>query len=201
MNFQAAFFIVSFVPVRRELQEVSMTGAPQDIRVIIGLGNPGKKFENTRHNIGFKIVDALADRYHASWQEKQSMHIAMITIGGKQVYLVKPQTFMNSSGQVIPFFTKQGIKAENILVVHDELEIPFGQIKFRIGGSARGHNGLKSIIAACGDGFCRVRFGIDRPAEKAEVPDYVLKPFTEPQENIARAIEAATTTIVALFEK
>lgn len=176
-----------------------MTQHLSSIKAIIGLGNPGKKYEKTRHNIGFLVVDALADAYGASWNEKPLMHTAQITINTVPVLLIKPQTFMNNSGEVIPQLTKQGIKAENILVVHDELEIPFGQIKTRSAGSARGHNGLKSIIAACGDEFHRLRLGIGRPDDKNDVPEYVLAPFSEQSHELAAFIDQSVAAIVKLI--
>lgn len=166
-----------------------------DIKVIIGLGNPGPKYYNTRHNIGFAILNALADAYHLSWQSKNNAELATLQKDGRSILLIKPQTFMNDSGKVIPALLKQGIKAENILVVHDELEQPFGAIKIRVGGSARGHNGLKSIIAACGDQFARIRFGIGRPMAKEDVPHYVLEKFKENPEQVEQAIDEAVRVI------
>ncbi len=169
-----------------------MMQVPQlDIKAIIGLGNPGPRYYYTRHNIGFRIVDALAKAYNLSWQSKDNQEIATLIKDGKKILLIKPQTFMNDSGKVIPSLLKQGIKTENILVVHDELEQPFGNIKMRFGGSARGHNGLKSIIAACGDQFARLRFGIGRPEFKEDVPDYVLEKFKENPEDLEQAIHKA----------
>lgn len=164
------------------------------LKAIIGLGNPGPTYYYTRHNIGFRILDALAQTHHTSWHAKDTMELATLTNGHK-ILLIKPQTFMNNSAKVAPFLLKQGIKAENILVVHDELEQPFGSIKIRVGGSARGHNGLKSIIAACGDQFIRLRFGIGRPVNKEEVPDYVLAPFKENAAEIEALIDQAVQLI------
>ena len=172
---------------------------PSDIKVIIGLGNPGPKYQYTRHNIGFRVLDALADTYHLFWQSKDNQEMAILTKGDKRIILIKPQTFMNDSGKVIPALLKQGIKAENILVVHDELEQPFGAIKLRVGGSARGHNGLKSIIAACGDQFARLRFGIARPAIKEDVPNYVLEKFKENPIELEDKIHQAVTIIEQLL--
>lgn len=152
------------------------------IKAVIGLGNPGQKFVNTRHNIGFRIVEELGALHGAQWRDRDMMEIAEVQIAGQNILLIKPQTFMNDSGKVIPFLTKQGIKADNLLVVHDELEKPFGDISVRVGGSARGHNGLRSIIEQCGADFARLRFGIGRPAGDLKVGDYVLQNFTE-QEN------------------
>lgn len=175
-----------------------MNQIPQlDIKAIIGLGNPGPKFYYTRHNIGFRVVDALAHNYNLSWQKKDNAEIATFEHKGKKILLVKPQTFMNDSGKVIHTMFKQDIRPENILVVHDELELPFGQIKLKIGGSAKGHNGLKSIIAACGDTFARLRIGIDRPANREDVPDYVLKKFDENDQKIEDVINQS----VAFIEK
>ncbi len=167
------------------------------IKAIIGLGNPGSAYYYQRHSIGFRVLDELATRYHGSWRKNQDMEIAEISLNGSQLLLIKPQTFMNSSGRVIPYLLKKGIKADNILVVHDELELPFGQIKIKKGGSAKGHNGLKSIIAASGDSFERLRVGIGRPTERENVPDYVLQNFTEAASDVNSVIEKS----VAMIEK
>lgn len=170
-----------------------------EIRAIVGLGNPGNNFTHTRHNIGFRIVDQLAERSGAHWKRKDNMELADATISGKKVLLVKPQTFMNDSGKVIPYLNKQGIKPENILVVHDELELPFGSIKQKFGGSAKGHNGLKSIISYIGDQFYRLRFGIDRPASRDDVSSYVLGKFIENSETIMTCIDQAADVIENFF--
>lgn len=164
------------------------------IKVIIGLGNPGQKFHLNRHNIGFLILDALAEKYHASWSKKPDRETAEITIHDNAILLIKPQTFMNDSGKVIPSLAKQGIKAENILVIHDELEKPFGKVEFKTGGSHKGHNGLRSIIASCGADFHRLRFGIGRPENKEDVADYVLSNFSR-NENIQPLIDQAVDMI------
>lgn len=160
----------------------------KNIKAIIGLGNPGHQYKNNRHNIGFKVLDALAEQHNASWSEKPLMHVAEIQLNNQKVMLVKPQTFMNSSGQVISFLQKKGIEAQNIMVVHDELEKAFGSVTIRQGGSHRGHNGLRSLIAACGQDFWRIRFGIGRPENKDDVSDYVLSNFTENPSEIDRLI-------------
>lgn len=170
-----------------------------EIKAIIGLGNPGPAYYATRHNIGFLILDALADQNMGSWQSKQNMEICSINFGGHNILLIKPQTFMNNSGQVLSYLAKQGIKQENLLVVHDELELPFGSIKFKFDGSAKGHNGLKSIIAHGGSNFLRLRFGIDRPIDRDEVSDYVLAKFKESQSVIDEKIDQACTLICDLI--
>ena len=107
------------------------------------------------------------------------MELAEVIISDNKVLLIKPQTFMNNSGEVMPYLQKQGIKPNEILVVHDELELPFGTMKLKFGGSHKGHNGLKSIIDVIGKDFWRLRFGISRPEERDNVSDYVLSPFTK----------------------
>lgn len=165
------------------------------IKAIIGLGNPGAQFEDTRHNIGFRILDALAEKYGASWKQRDQMEIAEIVLNDQIILLIKPLTFMNNSGKVIHFLQKKGIKPEETLVVHDELEMPFGKLSFKMGGSARGHNGLKSIIAQWGDNFERLRFGIGRPEQRDQVSDYVLQNFSEKPDEIDFAIKKAVHMI------
>jgi PTH1 family peptidyl-tRNA hydrolase len=171
------------------------------IKIIIGLGNPGKQFHYTRHNIGFLVLDALADQYHATWYKKGEYEYADIEINGEKILLIKPQTFMNSSGKVLPSLLKQGLKAENLLVVHDELEKPFGKIEFRTGGSHRGHNGLRSIIEFCGQDFMRLRFGIGRPERKEDVADYVLSNFSENKADVENMIKKSVEMIIQELEK
>lgn len=170
-----------------------------NIKAIVGLGNPGPKYVLNRHNIGFLILDQLADKYNASWDSKQNMDIAIVNIKDNNILLIKPQTFMNDSGKVIPFLQKKGIKAENILVVHDELEFPFGKVAVKKGGSARGHNGLRSIIEHCGKEFARLRFGIGRPVTKEMVSKYVLSNFTESNQLLEEFIYQAVEMIEDLF--
>lgn len=172
---------------------------PLTIKAIIGLGNPGPKYHNHRHNIGFRVLDALAEQHGGSWQTKDNAEVAQITINDQRVLLIKPLTFMNDSGRVISPLLKQGIKAENILVVHDELEKPFGNLSIRIGGSAKGHNGLRSIIGACGPDFARLRFGIGRPEQREDVPNYVLSNFSESQVELDQRIQEAVQLIEQLF--
>jgi len=128
------------------------------------------------------------------------MLVASVAFNEQPVLLIKPQTFMNSSGQVIPLLKKDGIKPENILVVHDELEHPFGKITMRVGGSHRGHNGLRSIIEAMGPDFARLRFGIGRPENREDVPDYVLQPFSEDAKLVEDTIQKAADMVVAAVQ-
>jgi PTH1 family peptidyl-tRNA hydrolase len=159
-----------------------------EIKAVVGLGNPGQQYVYTRHNIGFRIVEALVDQHHGSWNTQGEMMYSTIEVDGKKIIVLKPLTFMNDSGRVFSFLYKKGIKQEHILVVHDEIELPFGEIKLKFDGSTKGHNGLKSIVALGGSNFYRLRFGVDRPAHPAQVPDYVLAKFKESEDKITSAI-------------
>lgn len=173
-----------------------------DIKVIIGLGNPGPKFAMTRHNIGFLIIDALADQCGVSMHKTDLMESveAILPDSTQKIILIKPQIFMNNSGKVIPGLLKKGIKADQILVIHDELEKKFGVLQVKYGGSHRGHNGLRSIADVIGLNFWRLRFGVDRPEshEKTDVGSYVLERFL-PQEitQLSEKIEKAVNVLLS----
>ncbi len=168
----------------------------QTIKAVIGLGNPGQSYYKNRHSIGFRVLDELGKHYGGSWSSKDNMQTTTIDIDGHPIILIKPQTFMNSSGQVLHVFLKKGIKPENILVVHDELEKPFGNVVMRFGGSHRGHNGLKSIMAIIGDQFWRLRFGIGRPNDKNDVSTYVLSNFPPDQETVVQSLINKAITLL-----
>ncbi len=165
------------------------------IKAILGLGNPGHQFYYTRHNIGFRIINTLAEHMGAGFKSRKYMELAQVFSNSQSIVLIKPMTFMNNSGKVMSYLTKQGIGPANILVIHDELELPFGKIAFKQGGSAKGHNGLKSIIQVIGDDFWRLRFGIGRPTSKEEVPHYVLALFNEPADQVEYYIQIAANMI------
>ena len=145
--------------------------------LIIGLGNPGQTYQNNRHNIGFRVIDALVQDLNA---HKQSAFKGEL-YKSSQVLLLKPQTFMNLSGEsvksVLNFY-----KLTDFLVIHDDLDLPFGAIKFKFGGSSGGHNGLKSIDTLCGNNYYRIRYGIGKPAIKAQVTNWVLQDFSPLEE-------------------
>jgi peptidyl-tRNA hydrolase, PTH1 family len=158
------------------------------IKAIIGLGNPGSSYARNRHSIGFRVVDAIADKLHASWHGDDLIEHTSVSLQDSagqlhSVLLIKPQTFMNNSGRVMPFLQKKGIKPDQLLVVHDELEKPFGKLGIKFGGSHKGHNGLKSIIGVSGSEFWRFVWGIGRPADKNEVSAYVLSNFLPEEES------------------
>jgi PTH1 family peptidyl-tRNA hydrolase len=155
--------------------------------LVVGLGNPGKEYDNTRHNVGFACLDAFADTGDFTpWVDKKNFKCLESTgmLGDTKVYLIKPTTFMNLSGDAVAAVASfYKIPAERIVVVHDELDIPFGQIRLRIGGSSAGHNGLKSIIQHLGEGFGRVRVGIGPKApEQIDSADFVLGRFSKEQQ-------------------
>lgn len=171
------------------------------IKAIIGLGNPGPKFTFTRHNIGFLVIDELAARHGGAWRHFDKGEACQITVGDHVVWLVKPLTFMNLSGEVMSWLTKKGIAPEEIIVVHDELELPFGKTAFKDGGSARGHNGVRSIIAHGGEKTKRLRVGIDRPENREEVPDYVLTKFKQPKEELELFITHCAEQLEQIINK
>ncbi|MDP8950730.1 MAG: aminoacyl-tRNA hydrolase [Actinomycetota bacterium] len=135
----------------------------------MGLGNPGRSYERTRHNVGFLVADELAKRHGGSWRAKKRAEAAPVSLDFKNVTLLKPTTFMNNSGAALA-----GYNAEQLVVVHDELDLPAGAVRVKVGGGAGGHNGLRSIIQHLGNDFVRVRIGIGRPPVGMTVTDYVL---------------------------
>jgi PTH1 family peptidyl-tRNA hydrolase len=149
-------------------------------RIIAGLGNPGRQYERTRHNIGFMAVDALARKHGLTFDKMMSKGmVALGEIARVKVALVKPQTFMNVSGQCVgPVLKFYKSTAEDLLVLYDELDLPSGQLRMRKGGSAGGHNGMKSIIQTIGtQEFPRLRLGIGRPPGRMDPAAYVLQNF------------------------
>ncbi|HEY1100775.1 MAG TPA: aminoacyl-tRNA hydrolase [Myxococcota bacterium] len=136
--------------------------------LVVGLGNPGREYENTRHNVGFMVLDLLAKRHRLGFGSKFKGELAQGTIAGDAAILLKPQTFMNLSGQSVqPTMTFFKVPLDKILVVHDDLDLELGQIKIKRGGSPGGHNGLKSIDGLVGQNYLRVRAGIGHPRAKA----------------------------------
>lgn len=167
-----------------------------EIKLIVGLGNPGREYESTRHNAGFWWVDELARSHGANFKTDSKFHglLARIALHGHDVHLLKPQTFMNVSGRAVGAVAQfYKIEASQILVVHDELDLPPGSAKLKLGGGHGGHNGLKDIIAHLGTkDFWRLRLGIGHPGERAEVVNFVLNaPRKEEQSLIEEAMQHA----------
>lgn len=152
------------------------------MHLLVGLGNPGKKYERNRHNIGFLAIDKIADKHGVfEFREKWSALQGKGRLFGDDAVLLKPQTFMNLSGDSVqPAAAFLKVAADHIVVVHDELDLPFGEVRLKFGGGHAGHNGLRSMIARLGTpDFLRVRVGIGRPPAtfRGEVADYVLGDF------------------------
>lgn len=151
--------------------------------IIVGLGNPGRKYRDNRHNIGFLVVDRLAAAADIPFKWKRCRaRVGEGEISDRFVVLAKPQTFMNLSGEsVVRLLKRYDAAPADLVVVHDDLDLDEGRIKLKRGGGHGGHNGLRSIMAYCGtDAFIRVRVGIGRPAEEMEAADYVLSDFPDP---------------------
>ena len=176
-----------------------------EIKLIVGLGNPGREYDGTRHNAGFWWVDEFARAHQFAFKAESKFHglTARGAVHGRELFLLKPQTFMNVSGRAVvaqAHFYK--IAPQHILVVHDELDLPPGSAKLKLGGGHGGHNGLKDIIAHLGTrDFWRLRFGIGHPGERADVSDYVLNaPRREEAELIEHAMRRAQDVASLIVE-
>ena len=183
---------------------------PQKIRMIAGLGNPGDEYAQTRHNAGFKAIDELARQANVTyWKNQAGAEVASIKVNDaeaegdkREVILVKPQSYMNTSGGPISKLCAQyKVSVEELLVIHDELDIPAGDVRIKVGGGHAGHNGLRSIIDKMGSrDFSRVRVGIGNPPGRMPVADFVLKQLRSREaedfdETTVRAAEAAATAL------
>jgi len=159
--------------------------------LFVGLGNPGSAYEATRHNIGFRVIDKLVSDLGARDISKSTFHGRLFRLG--TLFFLQPSTFMNHSGKSVSavkqFFK---IETERIVVIHDDIDLPFGAVRFKKGGGNGGHNGLKSIDSMIGREYIRVRIGIGRPAHEGEVASYVLAPFApEEREAVERLVDYA----------
>ncbi|MED0981966.1 aminoacyl-tRNA hydrolase [Bacillus paramycoides] len=165
------------------------------MKLIVGLGNPGREYELTRHNIGFMAIDELAKRWDISLNEQKFKGLfGAGFVNGEKVILLKPLTYMNLSGESIrPLMDYYKIDVEDFIVMYDDLDIPVGKLRLRMKGSAGGHNGVKSTISHLGtQEFQRIRMGIDRPKNGMKVVDYVLGRFTsEETSGVNQSIEKA----------
>jgi len=148
--------------------------------LIVGLGNPGSDYDKTRHNIGFMVIDELKSRFSASNVTSSSFLGECYKF--QNHFLLKPLTFMNLSGNSV-IKVKNFYKQESVVVIHDDLDLPFGSLRFKLAGGHGGHNGLKSIDANIGKEYIRVRMGIGKPEHKGEVSSYVLSEFSEEQKS------------------
>ncbi|MBI4235891.1 MAG: aminoacyl-tRNA hydrolase [Chloroflexi bacterium] len=173
--------------------------------LIVGLGNPGRAYSQTRHNAGAMAVGLLARRHHIAIDRRRGKaKVGEGAIGGAGVLLALPQTFMNASGEVVgPLVRWAGVPLQRLLVLYDDLDLPLGTIRLRPSGSAGGHNGMRSIMAALGgdEGFPRLRIGIGRPEEAGQdAISYVLAPFSSDQRPaLAEALERAAAALEVLL--
>ena len=158
------------------------------IAVIAGLGNPGSKYRNTRHNIGYALVDQLATNYGATWKHEARFEaeVAVIQYEERKLMLLKPQTFMNASGRSLGTVLRyRKLHAESMLVIYDDLTLDLGRIKLSVNGSAGGHNGIADILTQVGTGFARFRVGIGaKPHKEMDLADYVLSKFSKDELSI-----------------
>jgi PTH1 family peptidyl-tRNA hydrolase len=166
--------------------------------LIVGLGNPGSKYENTRHNIGFKVLDAFAKENDVTFTTERHADVANVKFKGRTLILIKPNTFMNLSGKAVNFWMQQEkITKENILVITDDIALPFGKLRMKGKGSDGGHNGLKDIQAVLNTGqYARLRFGVGNDFHPGRQSDYVLGEWNK-EENLSllERIDTATEFI------
>ena len=172
--------------------------------LLVGLGNPTPDSENNRHNIGFKIIDAINKKFGLSKQKPKFKGLLTTgNVGEQKVYAIKPLTFMNNSGicirELIEYFK---IDAEDVIVFHDDLDVEFGKIKAKFGGSSAGHNGIASIDKFIGKDYSRVRIGIGHPKNNIEVSDHVLQDFNEDEKiELSSMTENITKSLPILIDK
>ena len=177
--------------------------------LIAGLGNPGPDYAQTRHNAGFWFADAVVERFKGAWKidSKFFGETARVKVEGVDVLLLKPTTFMNRSGQAVQAMSSfYKIAPEAVLVAHDELDMPAGQMRFKLGGGHGGHNGLRDIHKPLGDGYRRLRVGIGHPGDKNLVLNYVLARPSKADEQLIRtgidnAVNALPTWLAQTWEK
>jgi PTH1 family peptidyl-tRNA hydrolase len=172
--------------------DVNDDGGLLESPVVVGLGNPGRSYERTRHNAGYLVADELARRHAGSWRKRKKAEAATITLGLTDATLLKPTTFMNNSGSAVSDYSP-----EDLVVVHDDLDLEAGTVRVKVGGGAGGHNGLRSIIGRKGNDFVRVRIGIGRPPAGVGVTDYVLSRMDSA---VKEAIPTAADAVEFLFE-
>ncbi|MEZ4241169.1 MAG: aminoacyl-tRNA hydrolase [Myxococcota bacterium] len=172
------------------------------MHLVLGLGNPGRRYEQTRHNVGFLVVDRLAERHGVTCDRRQlGALVTSAEIEGQPAVLAKPQSFMNLSGQ--PATSLRGfykVEVDRVVVVHDEVDLPFGQVRVKLGGGHGGHNGLRDIAGKVGAGFTRVRVGVGRPPEGWNTADYVLAGFTSAEQgDLPDLVELAADAVTAVL--
>jgi peptidyl-tRNA hydrolase, PTH1 family len=176
------------------------------MKLIVGLGNPGKKYQKTRHNIGFRVLDSLAKKHSEKFVKKDKFKAELIesAFNGTKTILLKPQTYMNLSGESLKKILKwRKIELENILVVYDDLDLELAKLRMRQKGSSGGHNGIQSLIDHLNTNeFQRLKIGISRPSKDRQAADYVLAPFDKEEERVLpEIIEDAVLRIEEFLQK
>ena len=177
-------------------------GAPSIAYLVVGLGNPGNRYAATRHNVGLRVVEEVAARLGGSWRGRWHGRVCETRDGDERIALLAPETFMNESGRsVAPALRFYKLPPERLLVVHDELDLPLGDIRAKSGGGLAGHNGLRSVVQSIGtQDFLRVRIGIGRPerGDPRPVADWVLQPFspdTDEDDLVQRGADCALAVV------
>ncbi len=193
MNFLSRLFKKLFPPEIEEEQDIMKY-------LIVGLGNMGAEYDNTRHNVGFDVVDYLARKYEVSFKQEQHGDLAEFKFKGRTFVLLKPSTFMNLSGKAVRFWgQKKKILPENLLVVVDDLNLPYGKMRLRSKGNDGGHNGLKSINEVLNtSGYSRLRIGIGNSFSQGRQVDFVLGEWSaEEQEGLEEILKKASEAVIA----
>lgn len=174
------------------------------MKLVVGLGNPGSEYAKTKHNVGFMVIDAIASEVeHTPWKMQDKAEICTFTLDGEKIMLVKPQTFMNLSGEAIgPLMRFYKLSPEDVYCVYDDMDLPVGKIRIRLNGSAGGHNGIKSLISHLGsEEFPRFRIGIGRPLPQWTVVDHVLAPFdSERKEAAEKGVTEMAKAVLGTLE-
>jgi PTH1 family peptidyl-tRNA hydrolase len=176
--------------------------------LVVGLGNPGPSYARTRHNVGQMVLDVLAARQQGSWRRDRSGRADVVEgrvgpLPGVRMVLAKPRSYMNDSGGPVAALVRfHKVSPERLVVVHDEIDLPYGTLRLKRGGGDNGHNGLRSLRQALGTGdFCRVRFGVGRPPGRQDAADFVLTPFAAPERpELGGHLETATDAVECLLE-
>ncbi|MHB1016568.1 MAG: aminoacyl-tRNA hydrolase [Coriobacteriia bacterium] len=173
-------------------------------RMVVGLGNPGPEYENTRHNAGFMVADLLAENLRVTyWKDEAGARVGLVRFGDDDLLLVKPQAYMNLSGKAVArLASSYEVDIADIIVVHDDLDLPEETLRIKRGGGHGGHNGLRSLVDSLGTGeFCRVKVGIGRPPGRQDPAAYVLEPMRSvAAEQIASLVPYAAQAVIHILE-
>jgi len=176
--------------------------AAADLKLIVGLGNPGRKYARTRHNAGFWFVDHLCERYEGAWRVDgaRQAELARVRIGAAETWLLKPATYMNASGAPVAAVASfYRITPAQMLVVHDEIDLPPGVARLKYGGGHGGHNGVRDLIAHVGNDFWRLRIGVGHPGGRDEVIDFVLERAPAAEEGLIQAASQRALEVMPLL--